>query len=102
MSKEEVLKALEEVKNSYAPITIDVTPDGEDNTQNRGKARKRILSEAQDANTEEQTEVDNNPSWNVGFAGSSRPFNLWRGRQITPCRIEVYNVKSCSFISASG
>jgi hypothetical protein len=62
MSKEEVLKALEEVKNSYAPITIDVTPDGEDNTQNRGKARKRILSEAQDANTEEQTEVDNNPS----------------------------------------
>jgi phage terminase small subunit len=62
MSKEEVLKALEEVKNSYAPITIDVTPDGEDNTQNRGKARKRILSEAQDANTKKQTEVDNNPS----------------------------------------
>ena len=33
MSKEDVLKALEEIKNSYAPITIDVTPTEKDESQ---------------------------------------------------------------------
>jgi len=44
MSKEEVLKALEELKQSYAPITIDVTPESEPNASNRSKARERILA----------------------------------------------------------
>lgn len=48
MSKEEVLKALEEVKNQYAPITIDVTPKRESNTQNRNKARVRLLANDED------------------------------------------------------
>jgi hypothetical protein len=42
MSKDEVLKALEEIKNSYAPVTIDITPEDE-NTSNRDKARGRLL-----------------------------------------------------------
>lgn len=44
MSKDDVLKALEEIKNQYAPITIDVTPEGPSNTQNRDKARGRLLA----------------------------------------------------------
>ena len=44
MSKDEVLKALKEIKQSYAPLTIDVTPSGEGNTHNRGKARGRLLA----------------------------------------------------------
>ena len=44
MSKEDVLKALEEIRNSYAPITIDVTPTEKDeNTSNRNKARGCLL-----------------------------------------------------------
>ena len=39
MSKDEVLKALEEIKQSYAPITIDITPEEQDNSANRRKAR---------------------------------------------------------------
>jgi|TARA_R100000544_G_scaffold31741_2_gene18048 hypothetical protein len=62
MSKEEVLKALEEVKNNYAPITVDVTPEREDNTSNRNKARKRILPKAEEGNIIEETTVGSNPS----------------------------------------
>jgi|TARA_R110000744_G_C19182511_1_gene542882 hypothetical protein len=62
MSKEEVLKALEEVKNSYAPITVDVTPERENNTSNRNKARKRILPKVEEGNIIEETAVDSNPS----------------------------------------
>jgi hypothetical protein len=43
MSKDEVLKALEDIKQSYAPVTINITPEENDNTQNRGKARERLL-----------------------------------------------------------
>ena len=43
MSKDEVLKALEDIKQSYAPVTINITPEEKDNTQNRGKARERLL-----------------------------------------------------------
>jgi len=43
MSKDEVMKALQEIKQTYAPVTIDITPEGESNTQNRAKARGRIL-----------------------------------------------------------
>jgi len=62
MSKEEVLKALEEVKNNYAPITVDVTPERENNTSNRNKARKRILPKAEEGNIIEETTVGSNPS----------------------------------------
>ena len=60
MSKEDVLKALEEIKNSYAPITIDITPEEKDNASNRDKARGRILqaSEGSSAEDEEEVELD--------------------------------------------
>ena len=53
MSKDEVLKALKELKNSYAPITIDVTPERESNSQNRDKARGRLLAHDEDGDGEE-------------------------------------------------
>ena len=61
MSKEDVLKALEEIKNSYAPITIDVTPTEKDeNTSNRNKARGRLLqaSKGSGAKVEQATSAD--------------------------------------------
>ena len=58
MSKDEVLKALEEVKQQYAPITIDVTPEGQSNTGNRNKARVRLLANDEDGDVEEFEEHD--------------------------------------------
>ena len=57
MSKEDVLKALEEIKNQYAPITIDVTPEGEGNSSNRNKARERLLAN-DESGAEENFEED--------------------------------------------
>jgi hypothetical protein len=56
MSKEEVLKALQELKESYAPVTIDITPEGKSNSGNRGKARKRLLA-ADEGRTGEDDEA---------------------------------------------
>ncbi len=55
MSKEEVLKAIKELKQQYEPVTIDVTPkvEGEANRGNRQKARERIL----DASIEDAHEI---------------------------------------------
>jgi phage terminase small subunit len=58
MSKEEVLKALQELKESYAPITIDITPEGKGNTQNRGKARKRLLETDEGRDGQDPEEAD--------------------------------------------
>ena len=60
MSTEDVLKALEEIKNSYAPITIDITPEEKSNTSNRDKARGRLLqaSERSGAKVEQATSAD--------------------------------------------
>jgi len=58
MSKEDVLKALEEIKNSYAPITIDITAEEKDNTGNRGKARSRLLQASEGSRTEDAEEVE--------------------------------------------
>lgn len=58
MSKEDVLKALEEIKNSYAPITIDITAEEKDNTGNRGKARGRLLQASKGSNAEDAEEVE--------------------------------------------
>ena len=58
MSKEDVLKALEEIKNSYAPITIDVTPTEKDeNTSNRNKARGRLLQASERSRAEVEPEI---------------------------------------------
>ncbi len=57
MSKDEVMKALKEIKQTYAPVTIDITPEGESNTQNRAKARGRIL-ESDENSLEEEFEED--------------------------------------------
>ncbi len=56
--KEDVLKALEEIKNSYAPITIDITAEEKDNTGNRGKARGRLLQASEGSNTKDAEEVE--------------------------------------------
>ena len=53
MSKDEVMKALQEIKQTYAPVTIDITPEGESNTQNRAKARSRLLEPNADGFEEE-------------------------------------------------
>ena len=60
MSKEDVLKALEEIKQSYAPVTINVTPEEKDNPDNRDKARGRLLqaSERSSAEVEPETVTD--------------------------------------------
>ena len=60
MSKEEVLKALQEIKQSYAPITIDVTPKGQNNPQNRDKARVRLLANDEGRDFEDIEESENN------------------------------------------
>ena len=58
MSKEDVLKALEEIRNSYAPITIDVTPTEKDeNTSNRNKARGRLLQASEGSGAEVEQEI---------------------------------------------
>ena len=57
MSKDEVMKALQEIKQTYAPVTIDITPEGESNTQNRAKARGRSLEPDADG-CEEEFEED--------------------------------------------
>ena len=59
MSKDEVLKALQEIKQSYAPITIDVTPEGQNNPQNRDKARVRLLANDEDGDFEDIAEAEN-------------------------------------------
>jgi len=53
MSKDEVMKALQEIKQTYAPVTINITPEGESNTQNRAKARSRLLEPNADGFEEE-------------------------------------------------
>ena len=58
ISKDEVLKALKEIKQSYAPITIDVTPERESNSQNRDKARGRLLEADEDGNGEDWQESE--------------------------------------------
>ena len=50
MSKDEVLKALKEIKQSYAPITIDVTAAGSANSSNRSKTRSRLMDEDEEGN----------------------------------------------------
>ena len=55
MSKDEVLKALEEIKNSYAPVTIDITP--EENASNRDKARGRLLQASEGSSAAVETEA---------------------------------------------
>jgi phage terminase small subunit len=57
MNKEDVLKALEEIKQSYAPITIDITPKEKKNASNRGKARKRLLQADEGSDAEIEAEV---------------------------------------------
>jgi hypothetical protein len=60
MSKEDVMKALEEIKQSYAPVTINITPEETTNASNRGKARGRLLQtdEGSSAEIEPETIAD--------------------------------------------
>lgn len=60
MSKDDVLKALEEIKNSYAPITIDITPEEKDNASNRDKARGRLLQAGEGSGAENAEEMELN------------------------------------------
>ncbi len=58
MSKEEVLKAISELKQTYEPVTIDITPEGEESETRRGKKRKQILEHDANAAGEQSPEVD--------------------------------------------
>ena len=58
MSKDEVMLALKEIKQNYAPITIDITPEGESNTSNRDKARSRLMEADESGDSEESENVD--------------------------------------------
>jgi hypothetical protein len=71
MSKEEVLKALEEIKNQYAPITIDVTPTRESNSGNRAKARSRILEADEGGSGEDGPEPEYDETGDMGDTGDT-------------------------------
>ena len=71
LRKDEVLKALEEIKQSHAPITIDITPEEPDNSANRGKARKRLVEDNERGDIEELPEIDDDEAGDVGDAGGS-------------------------------
>jgi phage terminase small subunit len=58
MSKDDVLKALKELKDNYAPVTIDITPEGSTNPQNRNKARSRLLAHDENWDNEEPEEFE--------------------------------------------
>lgn len=62
MSKDEVLKAIRELKQQYEPVTIDITPEEKANAGNRSKARERLLGtdEADDEGIEEGEVLDDN------------------------------------------
>jgi len=60
MSKDEVMLALQEIKHNYAPITIDITPKGERNTQNRDKARSRLMEADEGGDVAEFEDVEGN------------------------------------------
>ena len=62
MGKDEVLNALKEIKQSDAPITIDVTPEGESNSQNRDKARGRLLEADEEWDAEEPENMEKYPN----------------------------------------
>ena len=68
MSKDEVLKALEEIKQSYAPITIDITPEEPDNTANRSKARTRLVETDERGRDEEPEETIDDEVGDLGDA----------------------------------
>ena len=71
MSKDEVLKALEEIKQSYAPITIDITPEEPDNTANRSKARKRLVETDEGGRDEKPEETIDDEAGDLGDAGDT-------------------------------
>ena len=50
--------ALKEIKQTYAPITIDITPEGESNSQNRDKARGRLVADDEDGDSEEPENLE--------------------------------------------
>jgi phage terminase small subunit len=61
MSKDDVLKALEEIKASYEPVTIDITPEKNENRGNRGKVRERLLSSSKVSGAEDHPETTTDP-----------------------------------------
>lgn len=76
MSKDEVLRALEELKQNYAPITIDITPDSARNAQNRGNARERLVAKDEERDSEEPAEIVSDEGGDVGDAGDPGRFDL--------------------------
>lgn len=56
MSKEDVLKALEEIKQNHVPFTIDITPERQPDTADRGQSRKRPVASAEERDRQESEE----------------------------------------------
>lgn len=61
MDREQVLKAIDEIKNSYEPVTYEPTSD--DSTRSRGKTRKRLLAADKE---QPATEMDSDEDRDVG------------------------------------
>jgi hypothetical protein len=57
MDREQVLKAIDEIKNSYEPVTYEPTPD--DSTRSRDKTRKRLLAADQEQPAPEMDSDEN-------------------------------------------
>ena len=53
MSKEEVMKALKEIKESYAPVTIDITPEDNDSCEEG----ERLLQTSEGSGTKSKSKV---------------------------------------------
>jgi hypothetical protein len=51
MSKDEVLKALQDIKESYA--LIDITPEDENSSESRGEQGERIVEADEDGDRQE-------------------------------------------------
>ena len=56
MSKEDVLKALEEIKQNNVPFTIDVTPERQSDTADRGQSRERPVASVEERDRQESEE----------------------------------------------
>ena len=62
MSKDEVMKALEELKQSNGEVIIDITPQRTGDTDDRGEQGERVLEDDESGDGDDEPEPDGDPS----------------------------------------
>ena len=62
MSKDEVMKALEELKQSNGEITIDITPERTSDPDDGSEQGKRVLEDDESGDGDDEPEPDGDPS----------------------------------------